>query len=389
MAVNTTIGHPARGDEYFERPKVTDKLWEKIEAGGSILLAAPRRVGKSSIMFYLMDNPAASYRPIYIDTESVNNENEFFKKLFNLVINTLSKINRYSKIAANFTKDLAARIESIGVDGISIGDSRLNYFDEFITLVKKLDLKGDRFILMVDEFAETVQNIIKDEGEREAVHFLQSSRTLRMMPEINKKIQFVFAGSIGLENIVETLNASATINDLYSYPIPPYTMEEAKGLVRKLLKDTGYIFEDDKMEYMFNKIQWLIPFYIQLIIDEIDKLDFEDQTRIIGEKEIDAAFSRAVEHRSYFSNWHTRLRRAYEGHEYTFTKELLNYISENDTATSADIRDLAGKFEVETEYGNILNALKYDGYIDNQKDPKVYCFNSPLLKMWWNKNVAN
>ncbi len=389
MAVNTTIGHPARGDEYFERPQLTGKVWEKIQSGSSILLAAPRRVGKSSIMFYLLDNPIDNYSLTYLESESVNNENEFFKKLFNLIIDTLTKINRYSKIAANFTRSLAARIESIGADGIALGDSRLNYFDEFLKLVKSLDLKKERFIIMVDEFAETVQNIIKDEGEREAVHFLQSTRTLRQMPEINEKIQFIFAGSIGLENIVETLNASGTINDLYSLAIPPFTRTEAKNLTLKLIEGTPYILEDDKIDYMLDKIEWLIPFYIQLIIDEIDKLDFEEGVRVIGKKEIDAAFLRTVEHRSYFNNWHTRLRRAYKGNEYNFTKEILNYVSEKDTITSGEIRELAAAFEIESEYGGILNALKYDGYINNQDDPKVYRFNSPLLKMWWNKNVAN
>lgn len=389
MAVNTTIGQPARGVEYFERPQITENLWEKIQSGANILLAAPRRVGKSSIMFYLLDNPIDHYRPTYIDTESVNNENEFFKKLFNLIINSLSRTNRYSKTAANFTKSLATRIESIGADGIALGDKRLNYFDEFIKLVKSLDLEDDRFIIMVDEFAETVQNIIKDEGEREAVHFLQSNRTLRMMPEINAKIQFIFAGSIGLENIVDAINASAAINDLYSFAIPPFTVCEANNLALKLIEGTGYKFKDEAIEYLLNKVEWLIPFYIQLLIDEIDKLHFEKGEKIIGKKEIDEAFIRAVEHRSYFANWHTRLRRAYKGREYTFAKELLNYASQNDTITSGLIRELSEKFGMEGDYGNILNALKYDGYINNQLDPKVYCFNSPLLKIWWNKNVAN
>jgi hypothetical protein len=389
MAVNTTIGHPARGDEYFDRPQLTDNLWEKIQSGSSILLAAPRRVGKSSILFYLMDNPKDNYRPTYIDTESVNNENEFFKRLFNLVINTLSGISRYSKLAANFSRDLAARIESIGAKGITIGDSRLNYYDEFLTMVKSLDLKGERIIILVDEYAETIQNIIKDEGQREAVHFLQSNRTLRQMPEINEKIQFIFAGSIGLENIVNSLNASATINDLYSFAIPPFTKTEAKNLVLKLIKGTEYVFKDKKIEYMLNKIEWLIPFYIQLIVDEIDKLEFEKMPKRITEKEIDTAFLQAVAHRNYFANWHTRLRRAYEGSEYNFIKELLNYLSEHDIIPSGEIRDLAAAFEIETEYVNILNALKYDGYINNHDDPKIYRFNSPLLKIWWYKNVAN
>lgn len=389
MAVNTTIGHPARGAEYFERPQLTGKLWEKIKSGGSILLAAPRRVGKSTIMFYIEDNPADNYRPAYIDTESVNNENEFFKKLFNLIIHTLSSVSRYAKTAANFSKDLAARIESIGAEGIAIGDSRLNYFDEFQKLVKSLDMKGDRFIIMVDEFAETVQNIIKDEGERKAVHFLQSNRTLRMTPGINEKVQFIFAGSIGLENIVDTIGASAAINDLYSFDIPPFSRGEARQLVSRLIEGTGYVMDEKSVRYLLDKIEWLIPFYVQLIIDEADRLDFPEGARVIDDKIIDRAFLRAVRHRSYFDNWHARLRKAYKGSEYSFTKALLNYASEHDTVTSAAIGDLAAAYEMEADYKNILNTLKYDGYINNHDDPKIYRFNSPLLKMWWSYNVAN
>jgi hypothetical protein len=209
------------------------------------------------------------------------------------------------------------------------------------------------------------------------------------MPEINEKIQFIFAGSIGLENVVDSLNASGTINDLYSFAISPFTKIEAKNLALKLIEGTEYIFKDEKIQYMLNKIEWLIPFYIQLIIDEIDKLEFEKKPKLITKKAVDEAFLQAVEHRNYFTNWHTRLRRAYKGKAYNFTKELLNHISEKDTITSGEIRDLAAGFEVEAEYVNILNALKYDGYINNHDDPKVYRFNSPLLKIWWYKNVAN
>lgn len=388
MAVNTTIGHPARGKEYYERPGLTEKLWEKIQSGSSILLTAPRRVGKSSILFYLMDNPRENFRPLYITTESINNENEFFKKLFNLIINTLSGIKHYKALASNLTRELAARIESVGIDGVSIGESRLNYYDELVSLINSLDLKGEHLLLMVDEFAETVQNIIKDEGEREAVHFLQSNRTLRQLPEISEKLQFVFAGSIGLENVVESINASQVINDLYSFGIPPFSAAEASGLIATIMEGSGYTFDEKWLQYLFDKIGWLIPFYIQLMIDEIDKAPFEVE-KVISKKEIDYAFWQASNHRNYFSNWHTRLRRAYKGKEYNFTKALLNYVSEHGTVSSAHIKKLASAFQLEDDHRTLLNSLKYDGYINNHDDPKLYRFNSPLLKIWWYKHVAN
>jgi hypothetical protein len=209
-----------------------------------------------------------------------------------------------------------------------------------------------------------------------------------MMPDMKGKIQFILAGSIGLENIVESLNASGTINDLYSFPIPPLSKQEAKALTGKIIEGSGYIFEEEQLEYMLKKIEWLIPFYIQLIVDEIDKLKFPGRPAKITENEIDKAFLHAIEHRNYFTNWHTRLRRCYTGQEYTFTKALLNYISEYGTITSTQVNDLAVQYDMEIGFRHILNALEYDGYINNNDEPKVYRFNSSLLKTWWYKNVA-
>ena len=38
---------------------------------------------------------------------------------------------------------------------------------------------------------------------------------------------------------------------------------------------------------------------------------------------------------------------------------------------------------------DVIKALIYDGYINNNDDAKIYRFNSPILKMWWYKNVTN
>jgi hypothetical protein len=104
---------------------------------------------------------------------------------------------------------------------------------------------------------------------------------------------------------------------------------------------------------------------------------------------IDQAFREMLELRGFFEHWHTRLRKAYKRDEYKFAKELLNYISSNEKTTSEEIRNLSQKFDLNDFYKDIVNSLIYDGYINNEIEPHVYCFNSPLLKLWWRKNVAN
>ena len=41
------------------------------------------------------------------------------------------------------------------------------------------------------------------------------------------------------------------------------------------------------------------------------------------------------------------------------------------------------------DYKDIVVSLVYDGYINNNENIKIYRFNSPILRMWWRKYVAN
>ena len=54
MPTNQT-GPPVRGGDFYDRETFIPQLWERISDGANILLLAPRRVGKSSVMFRLVD----------------------------------------------------------------------------------------------------------------------------------------------------------------------------------------------------------------------------------------------------------------------------------------------------------------------------------------------
>ena len=390
MAIKTKVGQVATGEYFFKRENEINLLWDRIESGCNILISAPRRVGKTSLMYYLKDNPREQYRLIYIVTESVNSENEYYKKLFNHIVDNLKGFEKYKSKAVNFVKSLALRIETVNADGVTLAESKLNYYDELVTLIQLLDLEKEKIIIMVDEFAQTVVNILADENINSAVHFLESNRTLRQMPEINNKLQFIYAGSIGLENIVGSINAVNTINDLNLFKVKPLTKDEANQLITKLIDGSGMALPEEVTDYILNKIEWLIPFYIQLVIEETYSIKtcLKQDTKI-DKLIIDQAFSQIFEYRNYFEHWHTRLRSAYKKAEYSFAKDVLNTISERGTMTSNEIINSAHKYKVNDNYKDIVNALKYDGYINYDQNELIYRFNSPILKMWWYTNVAH
>ncbi|MCH7724804.1 MAG: AAA family ATPase [Bacteroidetes bacterium] len=390
MEFNTIIGQAARKEDFFPRPQIQSEIWKKLKPGSSLLFVGPRRVGKSSILFNLLDEPKEKHIIIYYTSESVNNENEFYRKLFNHIVERLNTFKKYQKKLTTLGKTFLKSIESIGKDGIKFQhNNSISYYNEVMALVRNLDLGEDRMIVLIDEFAQTIENIMRDENDDNAIHFLETNREIRQRPEIHKKLQFIYTGSIGLENIVERINGINFINDLHPISIPPLSRKEAEGLTDKIIRGSEVTFADGAFEHLLNLIEWWIPFYFQIILDEVPKILVANNSTVITKDDIDTAVNNALKLRIYFEHWFTRLRNAFKGNNFSFVKEVLNIISEKKRFSSSGIVDLAIKHKLEDSYNNLINTLKYDGYINNEDDPKTYRFNSPLLREWWNRNVAN
>ncbi len=142
-------------------------------------------------------------------------------------------------------------------------------------------------------------------------------------------------------------------------------------------------------EYLLDVIEWWIPFYFQIILDEAYKIIEERGSTVITKGDIEAAVKNALKQRIYFEHWFARLRKAYKSNEFSFVKELLNVISEKKKIPSSEIFNCAVKYGLENSYTDLVNALKHDGYINNSNNPTEYRFNSSLLREWWYANVAN
>ena len=143
------VGQPVRGENFFKRPIVIKKIWKALESGSDILISAPRRYGKTSIMLHLLDNPEENYNLIYIIVESINNENELFGRILNKIIesNFIDRFEGNSKIAI---RGLLQRIRGLGLEQEE--STELNYRQEFIKLLGLLK-NNECIVIMIDEFS--------------------------------------------------------------------------------------------------------------------------------------------------------------------------------------------------------------------------------------------
>lgn len=395
-----TLGKPARGDKYFKRPKIRAKILEYLDDGANVLLAAPRRVGKTTIIMDIYDNPPSDYFVVYVNTEKYDSAQGFFKKLLDELTDSdlLEKYDTYNTKVLNRLKEAGKKIKgfNIGTIGLEMEqgkDVSPDYSEEFTRLLDDIELEGKKIIILIDEFPVTVENILnkhKPENQNQAIEevkrFLQTNRAIRLHPKLGEKIQFVYTGSIGLVNVVGKMNCIEEINDLIEVKMDALKETEAAELLKAILDNYDINISAENIKYTLEKTEWLMPFYIQSTAREIRDMHRENPQEITAEF-IDQAFDNLIDNvHIYLDHFRSRLNKVFKKEELQFSKELLDLIAEKGVLNRHELPELAAKHNVQDNYTYVINTLKHDGYIDNSIDNDIYRFNSPIFKKWWLKH---
>ena len=397
--LKSSLGQPAEGErKYFHRPAVVKKIQRQLNNNEHLLISAPRRIGKSSILKYLKNNPASGAINLYIAVQSVDSSDEFFKKLFNELIKNAAvfkSVEQYLQGIKQNLKNYITRITDVEFSitklsaKVTVGDSEpIDYYQECLAIFTALE-RHQRISIFFDEFPDVLTNI---RDKNLAIKFLQQHRDLREALS-DKALNFVYTGSTGLKNAVKRLDRLDLINDFYEIKIPPLTTIEAFELLSRLAlgyaEYNAYFTLTEKTKcYITEKISWKLPYYMQIICSELFE-QYEDDGIELTETSVDAVLTAIVRsnstHADYFENWKRRLRSSFLEREYPFAIEVLNYIAIHERITAAVFHDLSVKHQVD-DHHYVLDVLIHDGYIS--EDRQQYGFNSVLLKEWWYINVA-
>jgi len=86
--ISIKTGPPVEGKDFYGREKELQYAWKNhISQGVSLLLSAPRRVGKSSFSKKMLKQAEESgWKTLYLDLQGISTESEFvklFKEKFN------------------------------------------------------------------------------------------------------------------------------------------------------------------------------------------------------------------------------------------------------------------------------------------------------------------
>jgi hypothetical protein len=383
IAPKIIIGGVARDENYYHRKDVVESIWAELDKGNSILIAAPRRVGKTSIMRCMEEYPKENYKIVFENIQGIDSENRFYGRLYNLLLDCLNKSQTIKKW---FRRYLSSKsISEIDIKGkIKIETLKLNFIDEIDNLLIEINEKKDleNIVLLIDELPEVLFNINKTNNNK-AKSILKNLRRWRQN-KATEKVKFVFAGSVGIHYVVNAIeNRNSDLNDLATINCNPLDENEFSDYINWATENATVKYNSDLQQYLSKKIHYFLPYFINLMLSKIDEQARKKNNPEISEQMIDEVFDTIVKKNEDFAEWKKRLKDYMPTADFDFVNEILIHIAHKDEISIQTIYDKAVTYEKTADYMDFINDLEKDGYIVeyNQK----YIFVSPFLKAFWKR----
>lgn len=377
---NTITGDAATEGRYLRREYINDNFWREVYKGNHILFVAPRRVGKTSIMKDLADNCPEGFAGIYENIEGVDSRNGFYQRLFELILQSVhySRLQQAKELIGRWTKKFS--ISEISKSGIKITARTVDYEKEIRDLIPELKAAKVHVIIFLDEFAEVIYKLKKKGCQEDAVNILHVLREMRSDRDF-KHFTIVYAGSVGLEFVIKHIDRPKLINDLHPIKLDILTDDEASRLVSQLVDGVSIQLSEEIRGYLKQKISYLLPYYLQLMIEAIDEIAYASRTIIVTKEMIDQAFLNVLKEKKNFEDWLLRLKE-YHSENFKFINELLQHTAHRGSISIQEIYNKAKNCGHSEDYMDFVEELIHDGYLI-ESESHIYRFISPLLQQYW------
>ncbi len=375
----------------FNRPDERRELLHHIAQGRSILMLAPRRIGKTWLMKkFAEDLRAEGWRAVFCDVQGVDGPTAFFAELcdqMQIQGTMIAKVKGRGKQIWGrlFAKDVGDdwKTALLKTDWSSFAE----------TLVHSLHESGQKTVILVDELALFIHELAR----RDAATAKDFLYRLRALDGRYPNVRWFFTGSIGLDIIAKREGIGGALLDLTLFPIEPFSLDAARAFLVHL-SATGRLMrpfelDDDGFARLVAQLGWLSPYYLEHVAMQIRPSGAAGPNgpALATLDDIDAGFSAMLDplHRNYFVAWEEHLAKNFSSHEAATMQRILGACAMQAGGESLDT--LTAKFHGPPDaiprrmLRDYLAILTTDGYLAEITDGETsrYRFRSGLLRRYW------
>ena len=375
---------PDRKDERVEIRRI-------LVNGSSIQMLAPRRVGKTWLMHRVAEDlRAEGWMTVFTDVQGMRSEDEFLREL----CRKIEEVGSTSQRVFNHLSQRLRQVVSGGWQGNpieAIGRIDAKGFSE--ALVGSLDAQGGHTLILVDEIALFVMNLLaKDEPA--TLDFLYHLRKLR---QAYPRVHWLLTGSIGLDVVARRAQLQGALTGLEIFPLEPFSESAARvyltGICDRKEVRWPFALDDSAFAHLARELGWLSPYYLKLIADRIRASGGSALNRLplALPVDIDGAFNELLkpELRGHFATWEEHITKNFPPEESNLLHAILEICCEQAEGESFDTLQarlgLTRPALSPRDLKNLLTALANDGFL-HEADGR-WRFRSGLLRRYWHKYI--
>jgi AAA+ ATPase superfamily predicted ATPase len=387
------VGNPAIGEDFIDREKEIAQILEALKKD-SVLLIAPRRFGKTSIMRRMeKELSEQDIITVFLEVEDVYSPQRFMSEIVMALVEN-EKINRKTVFVSTIKKGFQWFKENIEELEIPVFKAKLRSNIEADLREDWLEKSGQIFDIIrgtesnicfiFDEFPIAIKNM----EPKDAQKFLHWFRKLR---QVTTNLKFVVGGSVSIDRVVRDVGGISTINDFKRIRIGGFQRNVASSVIERVFKEEEWLYKESLGEKILACIgEAYIPYFIVVMLSAIkDEKDLNGGE--INEELIEKVYNRRIlgsEGKHYFEPYSQRLCVFYKGMggmEEKAARAILKKVCSVDNYPTSLAFSI---FKHETGIDNydifidLIADLSNDFYIeyDHKNGLKFY---STMLRDWW------
>lgn len=388
--MKNVVGKPVTGNNFFGRETELIELGE-ITKHEHVLLLAPRRVGKTSLLLTLGQkvNQDQSAIGVYVSVAAATSELQFVRSVLQAIYETKPGKRLKPNPIAAWLRRYGRRLKGVKVGGTGIDlDSAAapEWQEEADKVFAALAATGTPWLIMIDELPTLVLLLARQDPSGARVRaFLQWFRNLRQLPRGAETLRFILAGSIGLDNVTRRFRLSDTINDLRDWRLGPFTAPEADRFLAELAHGYRMDLDSDVRRAICDHAEWLIPYHLQVIFSALRE---HCESGVPPSAEIlERAIESLLSRKAYFTYWEERLHDAFGAPEDGLARAVLATCARDPRGATKDALQQSLARHVPDDHDRaaasawILDVLRNDGYLVHEAGRSR--FRSGLLRRFW------
>jgi predicted lipid carrier protein YhbT len=382
------------------------ELWEALRTR-HVLLTAPRRTGKTSVMDHLRDFPKHGFTVIYQNVQDLTHPADFFQTLLDTLQDQHPEYLKQLAKGWKLLADALSRVSEIEFGEFKVGlrntdpDWKNNWRqhgDKFLGQIRK---QKSPVLLIVDELPDMLFNLNK-ESSALLREFLAWFRDQRQHPHPGQDYaRWLIGGSVNLSGTLDSLGLVDLINDLDDVPLPVLTDAQVIEFVQRMLAGRGVEFDDTVPERLRAHLGRPIPLFMQMATQELYR-SWKKAPRKLVSADVDQVFAQLVVStaaRDKLQHYYSRIAKYYEEPRRSAAHALLGQISLSPAGLSraalsqeferhlSEAGHTVPAHERKRHFNQLLRDLENDFYVSEIAENQ-YDFASGVLKAWWKKYYA-